>query len=229
MTTMVSVRVLGISSSPRKGRNTEHLLRAALEAASEVEGVETELLRLSDYRVLPCDGCNLCVKKEGCPLDEEEDMGELKERLQEADAVIIAAPSYFSSVPGILKNLMDRSRPLKMGGHLLSGKVISALSVSALRSGGGEAVVEEILRFGLTHGMIVVGGCGDPLTQSWSGIGTLQGDAGWRRTSDDGIALRDSRGRREARGRGRPDPEERTPTGGVRPSALRGSRRGTSG
>ncbi|MCD6263604.1 hypothetical protein J7L60_04270, partial [Candidatus Bathyarchaeota archaeon] len=35
---------------------------------------------------------------------------------------------------------------------------------------------------------------GDPLTQSWSGIGTLQGDAGWRRTSDDGIALRDSRG-----------------------------------
>lgn len=191
---MVTVKILGISGSPRKGRNTEYLLNTALEAASEVEGANTEMIRLSDYRILPCNGCNLCVKEGRCPLDEEDDMGELSGRLQEADAVIIAAPSYFASVPGIMKNIIDRSRPLKMQGHLLAGKVISALSVSGLRNGGGEAVVEEIVRFGLSHGMIAVGGCGDPLTQSWSGIGTLQGGRGWRRTSGDETALQNSRG-----------------------------------
>jgi len=188
------VKVLGLSGSPRKERNTEYLLNTALEAASKVEGVMTELVRLSDYKILPCDGCNVCAKEGRCPLDEQDDALKLREKLREADAVIIAAPSYFSSVPGIMKNFIDRSRPLKMRGHLLVGKVVSALSVSGLRSGGGEAVIDEIVRFGLSHGMIVVGGVGDPLTQSPFGIGSLQGDAGWRRTSGDEIALQNSRG-----------------------------------
>jgi len=188
------VKVLGLSGSPRKERNTEYLLNVALEAASKVEGTTTELLRLSDYKILPCDGCNVCAKEGKCPLDEQDDMTRLREKLQEADAVIIAAPSYFASVSGITKNFIDRSRPLKMRGNLLAGKVVSALSVSGLRSGGGEAVVDEIVRFGLIHGMIIVGGVGDPLTQSSFGIGVLQGDAGWRRTSGDEIALQDSKG-----------------------------------
>jgi len=188
------VKVLGLSGSPRKERNTEHLLNVALEAASKVEGTTTELLRLSDYKILPCDGCNVCAKEGNCPLDEQDDMTRLREKLQETDAVIIAAPSYFASVPGITKNFIDRSRPLKMKGNLLAGKVVSALSVSGLRSGGGEAVIDEIVRFGLTHGMIVVGGVGDPLTQASFGIGVLQGDAGWRRTSGDEIALQNSKG-----------------------------------
>jgi len=188
------VKVLGLSGSPRKERNTEHLLNVALEAASKVEGTTTELLRLSDYKILPCDGCNVCAKEGKCPLDEQDDMTRLREKLQEADAVIIAAPSYFASVPGITKNFIDRSRPLKMRGHLLAGRVVSALSVSGLRGGGGEAVVDEIVRFGLTHGMIVVGGVGHPLTQASFGIGVLQGDAGWRRSSGDEIALQNSKG-----------------------------------
>jgi len=188
------VKVLGLSGSPRKERNTEHLLSVALDAASKIEGTTTELLRLSDYKILPCDGCNVCAREGKCPLDEQDDVAKLREKLQEADAVIMAAPSYFASVPGITKNLFDRSRPLKMRGHLLTGKILSALSVSGLRNGGGEAVVDEIVRFGLTHGMIVVGGVGDPLTQSSFGIGVLQGDAGWRKTSADEIALQNSRG-----------------------------------
>jgi multimeric flavodoxin WrbA len=187
------VKIVGLSGSPRRERNTEYLLNAALDAASKVEGAETELIRLPDYRILPCDGCNACAKEGKCPLDEQDDVERLREKLKEADAVIIAAPSYFASVPGITKNFMDRSRPLKMKGHLLAGKVISALSVSGVRNGGGEAVVDEIARFGLIHGMIVVGGVGDPLTQASFGIGSLQGDAGWRRTSGDEIALQNSR------------------------------------
>ncbi|MBS7652850.1 MAG: flavodoxin family protein [Candidatus Bathyarchaeia archaeon] len=197
---MSGVRVLGVLGSPRKGKNTELLLRASLEAAAE-DGAETELVSLSEYRILPCNGCNTCVRGEPCPLDSEDDMGRVTERLLEADAIILAAPSYFGSVPGLMKSFMDRTRPLKMSGHRLGGKVASALSVSGLRHGGGEKVIEAITHFALVHGMIVVGGCEDPLTIGQFGIGTLQGDAGWRGIKEDKIALSNARGvgRRVAR------------------------------
>ncbi len=196
----MQVRVLGVSGSPRRGKNTELLLRAALEAAME-EGAEAELVSLSEYRILPCDGCNVCVRGRPCPLDSEDEMGGIQERLLKADALILAAPSYFGAVPGLMKNMMDRTRPLKMSGHRLGGKVASALSVSGLRHGGGERVVEAMIHFALVHGMIVVGGCGDPLTSGHFGVASLQGEAGWRGADEDRIATSNARevGKRVAR------------------------------
>ncbi|MCW3991138.1 MAG: hypothetical protein NWE79_00385, partial [Candidatus Bathyarchaeota archaeon] len=51
-----------------------------------------------------------------------------------------------------------------------------------------------IARFGLIHGMIVVGGCGDPLTEGHFGVASLQGDEGWRRAEDDVVAMANARG-----------------------------------
>lgn len=189
---MTKTKVLGVSGSPRKGKNTEGLLRAAMNAADP--DVTTEVISLSDFRISPCDGCNVCVREKRCPLDVGDDMGKLKEKLTDADAVVFAAPSYFGSVPGVMKNMMDRSRPLKMDDHRLKGKIVSAIVTSGLRYGGAEQVAESIARFGLMHGMIVVGGCGDPLTSGHFGIASLQGDAGWRRADGDVIALNNAVG-----------------------------------
>jgi multimeric flavodoxin WrbA len=185
---MSKVKVLGVSGSPRKGRNTEKLLSLALEAA-EAAGAEVGLLSLAEMNIKSCKGCNTCVREKRCPLDDEDDMGLVKGRLQEADAVVFAAPSYFGGVPGIMKSMMDRSRSLKMDEHKLQGKVVSALSLAGLRYGGAEQVTEAIARFGLTHGMIVVGGVGDPLSSSHFGIASLQADEGWRRAEGDAIAV----------------------------------------
>jgi len=182
------VKIVGVQGSPRKSRNTETLLRHALAAAEEA-GAETELVNLAELNVKPCVGCNTCVKEKRCPIDDEDDMGAVKEALLSADGVVFASPSYFGAVPGLLKNMMDRSRSLKMDGHRLSGKVVSAVAVAGLRHGGAERVAESITHFGLTHGMIAVGGCGDPLTEAHYGTASLQGDAGWRRVGDDEIGL----------------------------------------
>ncbi len=190
---MTGIKVLGISGSPRRGKNTEKLLEAALAAASE-KGAGTELLSLADLKILPCDGCNLCVREKRCPLDDGDDMPLVKEKLLGADAVILAAPSYFGAVPGVMKNFMDRSRPLKMDGHRLRDRVVSALSVSGLVHGGGEQVAESLIRFGLTHGMIVVGGVENPLNMGHFGVASLQGDSGWRRAEEDEAAVDCSRG-----------------------------------
>jgi len=189
---MSEVKVLGVSGSPRKSRNTEGLLQAALDAARETGG-ETELVSLADFHILPCDGCNACIREKRCPLDAQDDMEELRNRLEGSDAVIFAAPSYFGMVPGVMKNMMDRSRPLKMDGHRLGGKVVSALSLSGLSHGGAEQVAEAMVRFGLIHGMVAVGGCGDPLTSAHFGIASLQGDEGWRRAGEDSVAVADAR------------------------------------
>jgi len=189
---MSEVKVLGVSGSPRKGRNTERLLQAALNASEEIGG-KTELVSLADFHILPCDGCNACIREKKCPLDAEDDMEDLRKRLEDSDAIIFSAPSYFGAVPGVMKNMIDRSRPLKMNDHKLDGKIISALSLSGLSHGGAEHVAEAIIRFGLMHGMIVVGGCGDPLTSAHFGIASLQSEGGWRRAGDDSIAINNAR------------------------------------
>ena len=190
---MSKVKVLGVSGSPREGKNTDALLRAALEAAEQA-GAEIEVLSLAGLKILPCTGCNTCVKERRCPQDEEDDMGLVKERLEAADAVVFAAPSYFGGVPGVMKSMMDRSRSLKMDGHRLRDKVASALSLAGLRYGGAEQVAEALARFGLMHGMIVVGGVGDPLSEGYFGIASLQADEGWRRAQADAVAVKNAEG-----------------------------------
>lgn len=155
------VRIFGVQGSHRKGRNSDALLRHALAAAEEA-GAETELVNLAELDIRPCVGCNTCVRERRCPLDEEDDMGAVKEALLRADGVVFASPSYFGAVPGLLKNMMDRSRSLKMDDHKLRDKAVSAVVVAGLRHGGAERVAESITHFGLTHGMVAVGGLRRP-------------------------------------------------------------------
>ena len=190
---MSPIKILGVSGSPRKGKNTGSLLQTALDAAQEA-GAETELLSLADRSILPCTGCNTCVREKRCSQDGDDDMPAVKQKLEEADGVIFAAPSYFGGVPGVMKNMMGRTRSLKMDGTRLKDRVYSALSLSGLRHGGAEQVAEHLARFGLMHGMVVVGGVGDPVSEGYFGIATLQGDEGWRRATGDALALKNARG-----------------------------------
>ncbi len=190
---MSPIKVLGVSGSPRKGKNTGSLLQAVLDAAREA-GAETELLSLAGLSILPCTGCNTCVRERRCSQDGDDDMPMVKRKLEEADGVILAAPSYFGGVPGVMKNMMDRTRSLKMDRTRLKDRVCSALSLSGLRHGGAEQVAEHLARFGLMHGMVVVGGVGDPVSEGYFGIASLQGDEGWRRATGDALALKNARG-----------------------------------
>jgi multimeric flavodoxin WrbA len=193
--------VVGICGSPKKERSsTRFLLQQALESASEVltEGdskkATTLLLDISEFDVRPCTGCDACVRGDPCPETDEDDMAQIEEELRKADGIIIAAPSYFTSVPGVLKNLMDRSRPLKMNDHELKNKVFGAITYAGLRFGGQEPVVDLLNRYALTQGMIVVGAVGNPVTDGIFGGGSLQTDDGqWRSPKKDDLAIASSR------------------------------------
>ncbi len=99
---MDKIRVLGIVGSLRKESYNRKLLQAAVELAPE--GVELELAEIIDIPLFNED-----VLEAGVP----DVVESFKERIAEADALLIATPEYNWSVPGPLKNAIDWvSRPI---------------------------------------------------------------------------------------------------------------------
>ena len=200
--------IVGICGSPKKERsNTRYLLEKALEAASDIlsEGktkrTTTVLLSISDFEIRHCTGCDTCVKKKPCPESEHDDMPKIEENLLKADGIIIAAPSYFTTVPGVLKDFIDRSRPMKMLDHQLKDKLFGAITYAGLRYGGQEHVIDYLNRYALGQGMIVIGAVGNPVRDGTFGSGSMQTDEGeWRSAKKDQLAIEGSQqlGRRMA-------------------------------
>ena len=183
--------VIGICGSPKnEGSNTRLLLENAL---GDVNDDQKMLLNISDYNILHCTGCDSCVRKKPCPQSAKDDMPEIEKKLVSADAIIIAAPSYFTSVPGVLKDFIDRSRALKMNDHQLKDKVFGAISYAGLRYGGQEHVIDVLNRYALGQGMIIVGSVGSPVKHGTFGSGSLQTDDGsWRSAEADELAIKGS-------------------------------------
>ncbi len=192
--------IVGICGSPKKANsNTRFLLQKALEAASDVlsdgetKTAATLLLDISDFEIRHCTGCDSCVRKKPCPESEHDDMPKIEQKLLEADGIIIAAPSYFTSVPGVLKDFIDRSRYMKMQDHQLKDKLFGSLTYAGLRYGGQEHVIDLLNRYAIAQGMIVVGASGSPVKDGTFGSGALQTDEGnWRSAKDDALAIRGS-------------------------------------
>ncbi len=101
----MSTKVLGLAGSPRRRGNTERLLDAALEGASE-KGAETEKVILDTLNIEPCNSCYYCSRTGQCVV--RDDMDALYRKLQSADAVILASPVYFRGVTAQSKVMIDR-------------------------------------------------------------------------------------------------------------------------
>lgn len=191
--------IVGICGSPKNEKsNTRYLLEKALDAARvqfENEGVksETMLLNIIEYDIHQCTGCDACVRQKPCPESEHDDMPEIEEILLKADGIIIAAPSYFTSVPGVIKDFIDRSRTLKMADHQLRDKLFGAITYAGLRYGGQEHVIDMLNRYALGQGMIVIGALGSPIKHGTFGSGSMQTDeGGWRSAKSDDLAIESS-------------------------------------
>lgn len=101
--------VLIISSSPRKGGNSETLAAAFARGAQEAGNrVETVYLREKQYSF--CKGCFACRKLGHCVIND--DAVELAARMHDADVLVFVTPVYYYSVSGQLKTILDRANLL---------------------------------------------------------------------------------------------------------------------
>ena len=120
------IKVLAFAGSLRKGSYNKALIRAAVEVAPENVSIE-----VFDLEGIP-------------PFNQEfeanppQRVKEFKDKIRNADALLIATPEYNYSVPGVLKNAIDcASRP--KSGHPLEGKPVAIMSASTGRFGGARA------------------------------------------------------------------------------------------
>jgi multimeric flavodoxin WrbA len=114
------MKILGLSFSAREKGNTEILLEAVLGGARQ-QGAETELYRVAEKNIQPCDGCGDCFKTGECPI--KDDMQELYERMLDADGIIFGSPVYFYNITAQGKAVIDRTIALGHREKSLANKV----------------------------------------------------------------------------------------------------------
>lgn len=109
-------KVLILSASPRKGGNSDILCHQFEKGALEA-GHEVEFVSLYDKDIRFCKACYACFRTRKCVLGD--DMEEILEKMQAADVLVVATPTYFLTMNGMLKTTIDRFLPKwqDLGGH----------------------------------------------------------------------------------------------------------------
>lgn len=113
--------VIGICAGSTMG-NSEILMREALMGAQEA-GADVELIRLNDYYIKPCTGCQSCMAKlhrkgEENICIQDDDFPVIRDRILESDAIIISSPVYIQRPIASLLVLADRIGPFHDVGGL---------------------------------------------------------------------------------------------------------------
>ncbi len=107
-------QVLILSTSPRRGGNSEVLAEAFRSGAAEA-GHEAEIVRLSGRDIQFCRGCLACQKTKTCVI--HDDMASLLDKMRRADVIVFTTPIYFYEMSGQMKTLLDRTNPLFPGAY----------------------------------------------------------------------------------------------------------------
>jgi len=147
------MKVIGIVGSPRIRGNTEQLTEEALRIVQE-QGIDTQLVRLAEKKILPCTACGACEGEETCTLDD--DLLSLYQAVKGADGLILASPVFFGSATPQLKAFMDRAGYISYNNGFTFARKAGGPLVVAGRNGGNFTNVQLILWF-MILGMIVPG------------------------------------------------------------------------
>jgi multimeric flavodoxin WrbA len=150
------MKAVAINGSPRKGGNTEILLKKAL-APLAAAGWETEFIQLGGRPIRGCQACYRCfdLKNSRCSQNDEI-FNECFAKMAAADAIILGSPTYFTDVSAEMKALLDRAGLVALAnGGLFRGKVGAA--VVAVRRGGGTHAFDTMNHMFLMSGVIVPG------------------------------------------------------------------------
>lgn len=109
------MKVLVINGSPKGSRsNTYRLTTAFLDGMKRTASTEIREKSVSRLAIKPCTGCFACWNKTPGQCCLKDDMQAVIGDMLWADVIIWSFPLYYFSVPGPLKNLMDRQLPMAL-------------------------------------------------------------------------------------------------------------------
>lgn len=105
----MSKHILVISTSPRKGGNSETLADAFIKGIEE-SGNTAEKIVLYDKTIGFCKGCLACQKTRQCII--RDDAKDIVQKMCTSDVIAFATPIYYYEMCGQMKTMLDRANPL---------------------------------------------------------------------------------------------------------------------
>lgn len=147
---------LAVNGSPRKGGNTELLLKEVLGELDDA-GWATELVKVGGTSIRGCLACNKCFENQDNKCIQKKDaFNEIFAKMLKADAIILGSPVYFAAVGADLKALVERAGYVAIANNqAFAGKI--GASVVAVRRGGATHVFDSINHMFQMSQMIIPG------------------------------------------------------------------------
>jgi multimeric flavodoxin WrbA len=147
---------VAINGSPRKGGNTELLLKEVLNELDDA-GWETELVKVGGTAIRGCIACEKCFenKDNECAVKKDK-FNDIFSKMLKAEAMILGSPTYFAAISADLKALIERAGYVAYANkHAFSGKI--GVAVVAVRRGGATHVYDTINHMFQMSRMIIPG------------------------------------------------------------------------
>ena len=130
------MNILAINGSRRKSGNTKCLIDAILQPVRQAD-ISVETLHLGDFAIEACTGCEGCSKSWTCVIDD--DFAALVAKMDGADGIVLASPTYWYSVTSDMKRFIDRcysliqyphNRRQWIGKYQETGKLCATVAVA---------------------------------------------------------------------------------------------------
>ena len=176
------MKVVAFNGSARKGGNTEQLINYVFEEL-EKEGIETELINLAGLHPHGCIACYQCFKKKDrrCVVDTD-CINECIEKMEAADGIILASPTYFADLSSELKALIDRTGMVSRANGDMHRRKVGAAVVARRRAGGIHVfdsinhffTIGQMITVGASYWNIGVGGAKGEVAEDEEGIATMR-------------------------------------------------------
>ena len=128
------MKVTMFNGSARKEGNT-HIMLEWLGKSLAAEGVDSEIIDMSGMRLHGCAACSRCFNAKNRQCSVQDDMNGLITKMDEADGIVLASPTYFADVTAEMKALIDRAGYVGMANDNMYRRKVGASVVVARRGG----------------------------------------------------------------------------------------------
>ncbi|MBD3186615.1 flavodoxin family protein [Candidatus Bathyarchaeota archaeon] len=173
------MKVIAVNGSARgSAGNTAAAIMVVKKMLERSGDINCSVIHLKDKHVNPCNGCLACKEKNECIQDD--DMNGIYRMAQDADAIILASPTYFSNVTSRMQMFIERCGILaRANGDTLKGKLGASITV-ARRAGENFVYAALNYFFGIAQMPIVT-------SSYWNNI--LAGAPGETKDDEEGIEV----------------------------------------
>ena len=149
------MKIIAFNGSPRNNGNTQILIDTVLKPL-KASGAECKVFQLGGSGIKPCTGCRGCYKNKNRKCAQDDIFNTFTEDAWNANAMIIASPTYFANPTPEIKCLIDRLGYVnRANGGLLKHKAGAAIAVH--RRAGGIFVLDAVQKLFFIADMYAVG------------------------------------------------------------------------